>query len=164
MPSPQAAFALITANSIGVSVLGLLIRVFDFGNAESVAEKATIYKRAKVLLAVTICLGVSFASSLVYLYAVEFNPIFGVVSLRLILVLAAITLYIGIFGPVLLLLLSKIRFYKTHHQKTQELIEKMRDTREEAMNVEEHISDAEDIISEHGLEQSETGDSDDTRG
>lgn len=164
MVSTQAAFALITANSIGVSVLGLLIRVFDFGNAESIAEKATIYKRAKLLLAVTACLGVSFASALVYLYTVEFNPIFGVVPLRWVLVLAAITLYIGVFGPVVLLLLSKIRFYKTDYQRTQDLIEKMRDAREENMEVEEYISDAEDIIAKHGLEEPETEDSDDTHG
>lgn len=141
MPSAQAALALITANSIGISALTVLIRMSSLDDAESPAQKATVYKRAGFLIVVTGFLAASFGLSLLYLYAVEFGAIVGWVPLPVILALAAITLYIGAFGPIALLFFSKRRVYKRDYQETEELHEKMKEISEEFAQLESDIND-----------------------
>lgn len=105
MGSVQIAGVVVTANAIGVVALVGLLYLFDVGGTrERTAGRGGRFRPAQLLVPVVASLGVSLLLSLVYLYVAAFGPVVGAVPMEALLAGTLATLFVGLFGPVAVLL------------------------------------------------------------
>lgn len=109
MGAIQIAGVAVTANAIGVVALVGLLYLFDVGGTRGrTVGRGGRFRPARLLVPVVASLGVSLLLSLVYLYVAAFGPVVGAVPMEALLAVTLATLFVGLFGPVAVLLVDRL--------------------------------------------------------
>lgn len=126
MASTEAAAALLTAVSIGIATMSILVNNINFmekKDAQTLSGDFADYATNKVFLVIgffTSMIFFAFGSSIVYLYVAEFQNPFPTISENYIFAFASATTLIGIYSGIIGLILAVFYQNKLLNMKSKE--------------------------------------------